>query len=164
VRFGGAATAALLLLSGCTGGDEPDRAVLVDEALADETVPRAWASAPSDGDTSSVDPMPIGTGWGPSTTEIERARELVAELSLRERAGQVVVARYAGTTPPSDLVNRLHLGGVVMFSDNVRSTRQVASGNRALQRAARSSRSRWPSTRRADWSSGSPAAPGSPRS
>jgi beta-N-acetylhexosaminidase len=146
LRFGGAASAALLLLSGCSGGGEPGRAVLVGEALADETVPRAWASAPSDGATSSVDALPIGTGWGPSAAEIERARELVAGLSLRERAGQVVVARYAGTTPPSDLVNRLHLGGVVMFSDNVRSTGQVASGNRALQRSARAAGRKFPVT------------------
>ena len=51
VRFGAAASAALVLLSGCSGSGEPDRAVLVGEALADETVPRAWAAAPSDGAT-----------------------------------------------------------------------------------------------------------------
>lgn len=146
MRFGAAASAALVLLSGCSGSGEPDRAVLVGEALADETVPRAWAAAPSDGATSTVDPLPIGTGWGPTASEIERARELVAGLSLRERAGQVVVARYAGTTPPSRLVNRLHLGGVVMFSDNVRSTGQVRASNRTLQRSARADGRRFPVT------------------
>jgi beta-N-acetylhexosaminidase len=161
VRFGAAATAALLTLSGCTAGSddaEPDRAVLAGEALTEDTVHRAWAASPARADTSSVEPLPIGTGWGPSAAEIERARELVGGLSLRERAGQVIVARYAGSTPPSRLVNGLHLGGVVMFDDNVRTTDQVRAGNRALQRAARAAGRRFPS------SSGSRPAPGSRRS
>ncbi len=149
MRFGAAATAALLTLPGCTAGSddaEPDRAVLAGEALTEDTVHRAWAASPARADTSSVEPLPIGTGWGPSAAEIERARELVGGLSLRERAGQVIVARYAGSTPPSRLVNGLHLGGVVMFDDNVRSTDQVRAGNRALQRAARAAGRRFPVT------------------
>ena len=39
--------------------------------------------------------------------------------ALRERAGQVIVARYAGTTAPTRMVKDLHLGGVVVFSENV---------------------------------------------
>ncbi len=144
-RIGAAATAALLALSGCEA-DAPDRAALADASLVQETVPRAWASAPSDGGTAAVRPLPIGTGWGPGAKEIDRARRLVAGLSLRERAGQVVVARYAGSAPPSRLVNRLHLGGVVLFADNVRSAGQVRASNRAVQRAARAAGRRFPVT------------------
>jgi len=145
VRFGAAAVAALLLLPGCSV-HEPERATLTSQALVDEEVPRAWAAAPSGGGTSSGDTLPIGTGWGPTRAEIERAHGLVARLSLRERAGQVVVARYAGTTPPTQLVNRLHLGGVVVFSDNVGGTDQIRSSNRAVQRAARAAGRRFPVT------------------
>ena len=133
------------MLSGCTV-QEPERAVLATEVLADESAPRAWAAAPADGGTSESTPLPIGTGWGPTADQIERARRLVGRLSLRERAGQVIVARYAGTAAPSALVNGLHLGGVVAFTDNVRSADQIRSSNRALQRSARAAGRRFPVT------------------
>ena len=120
--------------------------MLASEVLADESAPRAWAAAPADGGTSESAPLSIGTGWGPTADEIERARALVGRLSLRERAGQVIVARYAGTSAPSSLVNGLHLGGVVAFTDNVRSADQVRSSNRALQRSARAAGRRFPVT------------------
>lgn len=144
-RVSAAAAAAAVVLSGCTA-QEPQRAVLTAEVLADESAPRAWAAAPADGGTSESAPLPIGTGWGPTADEIERARELVGRLSLRERAGQVIVARYAGTSAPTSLVNGLHLGGVVAFTDNVRSADQIRASNRTLQRAARAAGRRFPVT------------------
>ncbi len=88
--------------------------------------------------------MSIGTGWGPTRAEIHRARQLVSRLSLRELAGQVIVARYDGTRAPRSLVNGLHLGGVIVFDDNITGTDQIRRSNRALQRSARRDGRRWP--------------------
>jgi beta-N-acetylhexosaminidase len=86
----------------------------------------------------------IGTGWGPSRKDIARARSLVAGLSLRELAGQVIVARYGGRGAPRALVNDLHLGGVIVFDENIGSTTQIRRSNRTLQRSARRAGRRFP--------------------
>ena len=80
-------------------------------------------------------------------------------LSLRERAGQVIVASYGGTAAPTDLVRRLHLGGVVAFSENIAGAAQAAAqqpGPAALRGAATAGAGRcWSaSTRRAAGSPG----------
>ena len=134
-----AATTALLTLAACTSGGDAEpkaRAVLAAQALEKESTPRAWGLAPGAGGTARTEPLSVGTGWGPSEEEIARAGELVAGLSLRERAGQVVVARYSGTSAPTAMVNRLHLGGVIVFSENITGNDQIRRSNRALQRAA----------------------------
>jgi beta-N-acetylhexosaminidase len=141
-----AAVAALLLLPGCTSVDAGDRAALTSESLREQSGPRAWAAAPAPGEQVRNEPLPIRTGWGPTADEIERARALVADLSLKERAGQVIVARYRGTTAPTGLVGGLHLGGVVLFSDNIRSNDQVRGAIRALQRSAKAGGRRFPVT------------------
>ena len=120
-----AATAALLVLSGCgtaTVRDDPR------PASASGSWPQGGSS-----DTGSFRPLPVPAGWGPTAAEIARARSYVGRLSLRERAGQVIVASYSGTGAPTALVNRLHLGGVIPFSANVSSAAQVTRANRALQ-------------------------------
>jgi beta-N-acetylhexosaminidase len=141
-----AVVAALLVLPGCTSTDETDadRAVLSAEDLAEQDGPRAWAAAPAPGDQDREEPLPIRTGWGPSADEIERARALVADMSLKQRAGQVIVARYGGTAAPTKLVNGLHLGGVIAFSDNITSAAQIKKANRALQRSAKAAGRRVP--------------------
>ncbi|HET9500513.1 MAG TPA: glycoside hydrolase family 3 N-terminal domain-containing protein [Marmoricola sp.] len=88
--------------------------------------------------------LAIETGWGPSRREITRARRLVSGLALRELAGQVIVAKYDGTKAPSALVNGLHLGGVIAFSDNITGTTQIRRSNQTLQRSAAHAGRRWP--------------------
>jgi beta-N-acetylhexosaminidase len=85
---------------------------------------------------AASDPLPIGTGWGPTAEEIDHARALVAALTVRERAGQVIVASYTGTSPPTALVNELHLGGIVSFASNIVDPAQVRAANQQLQTAA----------------------------
>ncbi|MDQ4085347.1 MAG: hypothetical protein M3165_05965, partial [Actinomycetota bacterium] len=75
------------------------------------------------------------TGWGPTTGQIRRARAAVARMRLPELAGQVLVARYGGTAPPTALVRRYHLGGVIVMEDNVASIDAVRRSNARLQRA-----------------------------
>ena len=143
-----ATAVALSTLASCSlGGDapQPQRAALAAaHVLQRDSAPRTWGLAPADGGTASEEPLPIADGWGPTAAEIARARRLVGELSLRQRAGQVIVASYDGTTAPTLLVNRLHLGGVVVFSENVTGTDQIRRSNRTLQRAAADAGRRFP--------------------
>ena len=121
-----AATAVLLALSGCGTA-----------AVRDDPRPASAAGSWQLGGTSGTGhfrPLPVPGGWGPTDAEIARARAYVGRLSLRERAGQVIVASYSGTGAPTALVNRLHLGGVIPFSANVAGAAQIARSNHALQR------------------------------
>ena len=141
------AAAVLPLLSSCALLDRPSpprAALMAAPVLQTDSAPRAWGLAPADGGEGHAEPLPIGTGWGPTEGEIARARRMVGKLSLRERAGQVIVASYDGTTAPTRLVNALHLGGVVVFSENVSGIDQIRRGNRALQRAAAAAGRRFP--------------------
>lgn len=138
----GVAAALLVLPSACTDtptAREPERVVAAGHVLRTQAAPepRVWGLAGGSSAVSRAEPLPVGTGWGPSRRTIERARAAVGRMTLRERAGQVIVAHYAGTAPPVDLVRRLHLGGVVLFERNVVSNDQVRASNRALQAAVR---------------------------
>lgn len=76
---------------------------------------------------TAVEPPPsasqrlgLDTGWGPSRQQLDRAARQVRAMPLPDLAGQVVVARWpGGTRPPTRLVRDLHLGGVVVFDENV---------------------------------------------
>ncbi len=74
--------------------------------------------------------------WGPTRAEWEKARRIVARMSPQEKAGQVIVAGYAGTDAPLALVRRYHVGGVIVMGYNVHSVNQVRSVNLALQAEA----------------------------
>lgn len=56
---------------------------------------------------------------GPSGQSWQRAGELVARMSLEQRAGHVIVGTYGGLEPPVDLVRDLGLAGVILMGDNV---------------------------------------------
>jgi beta-N-acetylhexosaminidase len=86
----------------------------------------------------------LGTGWGPTPAEIRRAERLTHALSLEDLAGQVIVAQYNGLQAPSSLVDGLHLGGVIVMSDNIGGTDALRHSNRALQAAARKAGRSWP--------------------
>ena len=116
------AFALALLVSGCDGGGDP----------RPEDRP-GTSEAPVD-DRTPAERLGLTTGWGPSRAELERAARAVHGLPLPQLAGQVIVARYAGTAAPVSLVRRLHLGGVVVFSDNVVSTGQVRTMTVRLRR------------------------------
>lgn len=58
---------------------------------------------------------------GPSEEHREEAASLVAELSLEEKVGQVLVGEYATSEASgmADLVEELHLAGAIVMGDNV---------------------------------------------
>ncbi len=136
------ATAVVVGLSSC--GTAPSRTSDdPDEELRPATASGSWQHGGSSA-TGAFRPLPVPAGWGPTAAEIDRARTLVGRLTLSERAGQVIVASYRGTGAPSAFVNRLHLGGVVAFTENIRSAAQIGRSNRALQQAAARAGRQWP--------------------
>ncbi|MDN4163088.1 glycoside hydrolase family 3 N-terminal domain-containing protein, partial [Nocardioides abyssi] len=120
-----ALVAVLALVTGCTGDGG-------DDAPASEG-PAATEQAPP---PSPSERLGLGTGWGPTRAELDSAARRVGRLRLPQLAGQVVVARYAGTRAPTELVRRLHLGGVVVFDDNVAGPERLATALRRLQRGS----------------------------
>ena len=86
----------------------------------------------------------IRGGWGPTQTQILRAERIADAMPLRWLAGQVIVASYSGQRPPTGLVTRQHLGGVIVFPGNFGGLAALRRSNRALQAAARSAGRRWP--------------------
>jgi beta-N-acetylhexosaminidase len=56
-------------------------------------------------------------------------------MSVEQQAGQVIVARYDETAAPVELVERLHLAGVILMGHNVESPEQVEAVTTALEDA-----------------------------
>ena len=57
-------------------------------------------------------------------------------MTLRQKAGQVIVASWSGTGSPAPMVRRLHLGGVVALEPNIASLSQIRRVNRSVARVA----------------------------
>jgi len=121
-----------LLLTGCTqedGSDDPPRTATSASSSASDG---AGEPAPSASERLGLD-----TGWGPSRTQLDRAARQARAMALPDLAGQVVLARWTGgTVPPTRLVSDLHLGGLVVFDENVASAPGLRSAARGLERAA----------------------------
>jgi beta-N-acetylhexosaminidase len=81
--------------------------------------------------------LDLRTGWGPTRAELEQAARRVDRMPVGRLAGQVIVAEWSGPRAPLRMVRRLHLGGVIAFSDNIVSAQQVRRANRELQRGVR---------------------------
>lgn len=78
---------------------------------------------------------------GVTAAEERGARRAVRRMSLDERAGQVIVASYSGTSAPADLVTREHLAGVISFSENIAT---IDALRRDLGRLQQADRRPWP--------------------
>src|SRR3954470_17779098 len=79
----------------------------------------ACSPGSSDGpDDSSADDRPATTDPG-TAPEPTRGEAAVARMTLREKAGQVIVAAWSGTGSPASMVRGLHLGGVVALEPNI---------------------------------------------
>ncbi len=120
-----ALVAAVALLAGCSTSPEPDSQAAL-SAQRDDGSPATPVQTPAER-------LGLVTGWGPDQAQLDRAAQAADEMSTKELAGQVIVASYAGTKAPVDLVRRLGLGGVIAFSDNVTSARQIRTVNRRLR-------------------------------
>ena len=89
-------------------------------------------SSDSADDSSAQDlPAAADRSTAPRPTRGESA---VARMTLREKAGQVIVAAWSGTRSPAPMVRRLHLGGVVALEQNIASLSQIRGVNRSIGR------------------------------
>ena len=148
-----ASLALAVLATGCTSGAAPattagaggsagGSAAAAGSGHAKEQP--GWRLVNASSRSAHTAPLPVQTGWGPTRAEIGQARRMVGGMSLAERAGQVIVAEYEGSAPPSTFVNNVHLGGVVVFAGNVVDAAQVRRSNQQLRHDVRAAGRRWP--------------------
>src|SRR5699024_3143419 len=127
------ALAALLLgalaLTGCT-------------ATGEDPTPTPEPPAPSPSSSPAPEPLP----WGPTEPEVQAAIETAATMSDEEVAGQVILGRYPGTDPAAaaEELSRYHLGGLVLFGENVGSLEQVRATAEDVQAAQTALGRSWP--------------------
>ena len=114
--------AAGLAVAACSPGDATDTQPMIPESTLTATRTSMPRPAPPPPALPSPEPLP----WGPTRAEYDEAAAIVADMSTEELAGQVIVARYGGRAAPVDLVNRYHLGGVIVMGENVVSPDQVS--------------------------------------
>lgn len=123
---------AALAVAGCTGQptgpadtSPPEGTSASATTPATTTAPTTSVGRPSaDGRSATSAEVPSTTGsipGLPTRAGLQAAREDVADLSLEQLAGQLVVASYPGTDArgAADLVRTHHLGGVITLGDNV---------------------------------------------
>jgi beta-N-acetylhexosaminidase len=110
-------------------------------SACDGPVAEPRGESPGSGTATTQAPPPtpaerlgLETGWGPTQQELDHSAREALRMPLRELAGQVIVASYAGTEAPVQMVQRLHLGGVVAFADNIVDSEQIGRVNHALSR------------------------------
>jgi beta-N-acetylhexosaminidase len=77
---------------------------------------------------------PASASWGPTRDEVALAAAYVDRMSLKQQAGQVIVAKYRGTGAPLRVLRTLHLGGVIANTGNIASTKQTRIVNARLAR------------------------------
>src|SRR5690242_15083815 len=71
----------------------------------------------------------------------------VAGMTLDQRIGQLVMAGFNGVEPSDDiirLIEREHVGGVILFSRNLRDARQTRALTTRLQEIARAAGQPYP--------------------
>ncbi|MBA2772582.1 MAG: hypothetical protein H0U36_00850, partial [Nocardioidaceae bacterium] len=141
------ATATLLsLTTACTS----DPSSAADETPAVSMSPRATIppparTAPSQTASSRPSAAPTRTPSLPTQEPpapqppraLDPVTARVQRMSLRDRARQLLVVGLHGTTAPSELIGKLHPGGLIYFSTNTISTPQIATLSREAQHAAR---------------------------
>src|SRR5215470_15002556 len=74
-------------------------------------------------------------------------RNYTEGMTREEQAGQVLMAGFWGSTPSQeiiDLIQRYHVGNIILFSRNVRDARQVFELTRSLQQIAKEAGQRYP--------------------
>lgn len=137
-----AAATVMALLTACSGEDSPT-GTSTPEAVSSPTTSSAGESsaAPS----TSATPSPTATATQapasgvPTDAELAKARADVSKLPTEKLAGQVIVGFYSGTgaNAAASAIRKNHLGGVIVFDNNVpKDSGQVVSTIRASSAAA----------------------------
>lgn len=131
-----AALAVVLVAAACTGQD----------GSAGKSASRSGRPATS----ATASPTPTATSWGPTTQEVTQARHRVNRMSLKQRAGSLLMPQFTGHTATTrsgsnkatfrvatvaKAIKRYHLGGVIVMQQNVTGARQVKRLNAGLDAA-----------------------------
>lgn len=159
----------MCLLTACSGGGPDEGAVTAptsetatstgdDAAGTSAVLPPLAVPPPTEPATQAPETSTAGTSPDSPTTDsptppesegpwdaatLQRAEEIVAGLSVHEKAGQVFVASHMGAEPPVGLVVDQHLGGVILM-DPTLTTDQVRHLNQTLSEAAAQAGREWP--------------------
>lgn len=135
---------ALLLPAGCatTGQGEAVSASAPSQASPEPAKHTATAPVPEPS-VQSAAPSTSEPTPDPGEALRERADQIVAGLSVHEKAGLVVVASHRGPEPPVDLVLGQHLGGIIIMDGDL-TTEQVRTINTTLAQAAADAGRDWP--------------------
>ncbi|NUR84235.1 MAG: beta-hexosaminidase, partial [Nonomuraea sp.] len=107
-------------------------------------------ASPTREPVATPQPDPTATSV-PAPPEADEVRRVLAKLSLEEKVGQLFMPVLYGTTAdsvsgenqarygaqtPAKVIAKYHLGGVILFPENVRSVPQVVQLTNGVQRAA----------------------------
>lgn len=113
-----AALLSCLLLSSCASGtpEAEEGGSAPSEPSAEEAAAEAEEQRRADAEEAREEALA-----GPGQEHQERAAEIVADYSLEELAGSVLVGEYANTDPSgmAALIDELHLGGAIIMGANV---------------------------------------------
>lgn len=140
------------LSAACAGSPQEDRATRSGPTSAPASPPASPTKVrDSLVEPDTAPPGSVGTSAPPSTPAVpstvaptrradRRADPLdarVQAMTLRDRARQLLVVGVSGTTAPTRLIETLHPGGLIYFTQNVASSSQVRDMSAAAQRASR---------------------------
>ncbi len=118
---------------------EPD----VDAAVADIKPEATPSPEPS---PEPAEPVVETLPWGPTVEDWDYAVSKAESMSVEEAAGQVLIANFSGKSPAdvASMVDRYHLGGVILFDDNIGDATRTTRLNQAIQDAGAQSGRTWP--------------------
>ncbi|MRJ76294.1 beta-N-acetylhexosaminidase [Aeromicrobium sp. SMF47] len=85
----------------------------------DTSSPGSPAAAPSAGDAPRAKAAKEPAGWGPTAAEKDQARSLAEGLSLKELAGQLIIARSFSNESSLELVRDKHFAGVMVTGQQI---------------------------------------------
>ncbi len=145
------AVALVVALSASCAGSPQEQAATPDTSSS-PTRSRTQSRVSSE-QPRTVSPVPVDSGTTSSATrptapdsviptsrpepQIDPLDARVQAMTLRDRARQLLVVGFSGTTAPARLIDSLHPGGLIYFAPNVASSSQVRAMSMAAQRASR---------------------------
>jgi beta-N-acetylhexosaminidase len=105
---------------------------------------KAYVAQPSP--SPVVDPDTVFLDWGPSQGDFDRALETAKEMTLKDEAGLVIIARFGGTDVGvlQALVRQYHFGGVLLTKTSIASPDQLTAFTSAIQGTAAEDGRDWP--------------------
>lgn len=132
----------LLAVAGCRGGAEPGTGDNGQGASPSEEIQESQTPSPADEDGT---PAPSGSsdnkgeeGNLPENGTEDAVTELLNSMTVKEKIGQLVLVGIEGTTMDDTsrrLLKDYHVGGIILFKDNIESAQQSVDLLNELKKA-----------------------------